>query len=145
LTASGSGGTGNISYHWTTGETTQSIIVTPNTSETYYLTIFDANNCAFTSFVSQYVETCVGLNEKNQDLSLISIYPNPSTGKFLINIKGNYENSNIEIYNSLGMLISRKKTINDHESIDLTEQSDGIYFLKVIDQESTSTYRIIKN
>ena len=44
--------TGGVTYVWSTGATTPSIIVSPTTSTTYYVTGYDANGCAASALVS---------------------------------------------------------------------------------------------
>jgi hypothetical protein len=51
LTANASGGNGNYSYLWSTGETTQSILVSPTSTTTYNVTVFD-------NFVTTNGSTC---------------------------------------------------------------------------------------
>jgi len=81
--------------------------------------IYEYSNIAF-----------VKLNDKN-----ISIYPNPSTG--LINLSSTNKD-NILIYNSLGTLIKNVTVNKGNNIIDLTNQKDGVFFLK------TKTKRIKK-
>ena len=82
------------------------------------------------------VNTCAGINEFNQD-GLISVYPNPSDGKFTIQLNSNNPiiNYSFEVYNLLGDKIwtnENQLSSNNTFEIDLRNQSSGIYFLKVI-------------
>jgi hypothetical protein len=74
------------------------------------------------------------------------IFPNPSTGKFTINmdtISGQIYS--IEISNVLGKIIYsdneiKKKSVYD---IDISSVPSGIYFLKIIDDSTIQTLKII--
>jgi hypothetical protein len=62
----------------------------------------------------------------------VSIYPNPSNGKFEINLKSDYNNSSeIKIYDIIGKEIYFSKGSQFPLQIDLTDQPKGIYFIKI--------------
>jgi len=62
LTATASGGTGSYTYMWSTGATTQSIIVTPESTSDYTVTITDANKCTDDATATITVNHCSELN-----------------------------------------------------------------------------------
>jgi uncharacterized repeat protein (TIGR03803 family) len=73
---------------------------------------------------------------KNNSETGINIYPNPTNGKFTIQIANRHQqtaNSTIEIYNVLGeKLYSDSKLYQQYSSeIDLSNSPKGIYFVKV--------------
>jgi len=74
--------------------------------------------------------------------NILSVYPNPSTGIFNLNI--NYSGkTNIKVSNILGVTIMEKQIyVNDNllENIDLSNNKDGIYFITI----STNNYSIVK-
>ena len=76
----------------------------------------------------------------------VSVYPNPSNGNVSINING--ENTNrIEIFNVLGEVVYSQNLLNkSSQSLNLTEsnfKSKGIYFVKVTNNTSSITERLI--
>ena len=79
----------------------------------------------------------VGVKENVIENTNFKIFPNPSTGLFnyeLLDVNSVADNYKIEVYNSVGSIIKRY-TINNNNlkgSIDLTEFSNGIYFLQII-------------
>lgn len=82
-------------------------------------------------------QTTVGLNQ-NESMNNINIYPNPNNGKLnLIVLNLKFKNLRLEIYNCLGELVLKNIIENEKNSIDLTNQVDGIYFIKVISDNST--------
>lgn len=81
------------------------------------------------------------LNEHNRGNSDITISPNPSNGKFIINsqnLKGK-----ISVYNLLGEEIYKSNTSSLQLAIDISNQPKGIYFVKVFDGTNSYTKKII--
>jgi hypothetical protein len=80
-----------------------------------------------------------------EDENQLSIFPNPSNGIFSINQQANFNKpQTIEIYNMLGENIytssTNKTKINN---INMSDSPKGLYFVKLIDGEKTSTQKII--
>jgi hypothetical protein len=77
--------------------------------------------------------TPVGIAEGKATANF-SVYPNPSNGRFKINLTGEDKTANIAIRNIVGQTILNK-TVNvagrSTETISLTDYSKGVYFLTV--------------
>ncbi|UGU18219.1 DNRLRE domain-containing protein [Sinomicrobium kalidii] len=65
LSAAVSGGTGNYSYSWNTGETTRDIQVCANETTTYTLTVTDGSGCSATEDFMVYTENVIEKSNKN--------------------------------------------------------------------------------
>ena len=76
-------------------------------------------------------------------LSDISISPNPSTGIFNISFSNTSGNVNIKIYNSIGETIINKNSASNN-IIDISDENNGLYFVKVTTNKGTSVNKIIK-
>jgi hypothetical protein len=86
--------------------------------------------------------TSVGIVETDNYPSL-RIYPNPTTGKFKIEIADQTHNDgeNIEIYDIFGKhLLSLPSLLSPETTIDISYLANGIYFLKL----NKLIYKIIK-
>jgi hypothetical protein len=84
-------------------------------------------------FKSQAIIT--GINPlTGENNNLISIFPNPSNGKFQIKSIGT-DVRKLEIYDGLGKVIYSNSKINGQESneVDLSTYPKGIYFVKIFD------------
>ena len=87
----------------------------------------------------------------NNDLPkrLINTFPNPTMGVVNVELSGFKDNIQIQLINSLGSLLyeTNKKIImdNDRQTIDISTYPNGIYFIKVIQNEQTYINKIIKN
>jgi hypothetical protein len=75
----------------------------------------------------------------------ISIYPNPTNG--IINIETTFldKNLKIEVYNNLSELLFEQKSVGKTNQINLSNLSNGIYFIKLIsDEKVLKTQKIIR-
>ena len=72
----------------------------------------------------------------------IVIYPNPSTGKITIKAE---DVKLIQIVNSVGKLIEQYKLEKETISINLSEQANGLYFIKFIGKKSTTVRKVMIN
>lgn len=80
----------------------------------------------------------------------LSVYPNPSNGQFnltLDNFTGN--DISIEVYNELGAVVYNEAVTDMgtdgymERQLDLSDLSEGMYFIKVISDNQSATKRII--
>jgi len=73
----------------------------------------------------------VGLYE-NQFEAHFNMYPSPSKGQLNIDLKGEVEINNIEVYNVIGLLVaSFNNQIQSENTFDLSNQSNGLYFARI--------------
>lgn len=87
------------------------------------------------------------LSSQSFEANQIAIFPNPSNGLFNISL-GDLSPNKIEVYDISGKLIvsqSKFESFDNTTAIDLSNASDGIYFIKISTENNTITKRIIKN
>lgn len=75
----------------------------------------------------------------------VDVYPNPSSGVFKVNAD-TAQVLSLVVYNTLGMPIEEHKATDEEpipQSIDLTSQQPGLYFLELATVEGKVTKRII--
>ena len=142
LTASG----GN-NYLWNTGETTQSIIVYPELEEEIY-TVTVSNGISFeTDDVSVFTYDC---SETETIFDNIQVYPNPTRNIANIKITGFNNSSSFQLYDIHGRLL-KNQPIEHIENqpvlitLDLSAYPNGMYILKIIENDNIHTKRIIHN
>lgn len=87
------------------------------------------------------VKECTGISEIDQDLFL-KIYPNPSKGVFVIESD---QNIKILIHDILGKEIKRSYIFSGHNSLDISPNNDGVYFLMVTINEQSQIIRLVKS
>jgi len=75
----------------------------------------------------------------------VVVYPNPSKGIFNLDLKSQVKN--ITVVNTLGALIY-EENINDSsivttKTIDLSQYTNGVYFINVSDDNGSSCYKVV--
>lgn len=79
------------------------------------------------------------------EIDLISVYPNPFDQSFTIYGNLDFVNSDVSLYNVLGVKVSIKvEPQNDRLQIKSDNLKSGVYFLKVLMNNSVRTLRIVK-
>ena len=73
----------------------------------------------------------------------IKIYPNPSNGRFIVELSNFEERSVITVSNILGAVVHRSYLESNVKPIELTNISSGLYFVSVTNGTTTVTKKII--
>ena len=95
--------------------------------------------------INEFMQT-IAINENKSNASL-SIFPNPGNGHFTLSIASDFvriNSGNIEIYNVLGEKIYQSEIKNPRSEIDISQQPNGIYILRVNDNGQSLNQRLIK-
>ncbi len=120
---------GADTYNWTSGDMTNSVVVTPGSTSQYTVTGTNALNCSSTSTIELLVSDCTGLNANSANASTIKMYPNPNNGEFVMELPEN-NGASITILNALGQhLVTTKADVFNH--LDLRAYNNGLYFIQV--------------
>jgi hypothetical protein len=82
-------------------------------------------------------------NDVKEKSSLMTIYPNPSNGKFTITINDIESSVYMEVYDLLGKLILNKE-FSRTTTLDFSNKESGIYLVKIISEQGFETKKIIK-
>jgi len=73
----------------------------------------------------------VGINQLEAKQNNLSIYPNPSKGRFIVGLPEN-ETSTVRLFNSIGEVILSEINVRGSKyNIDLTEMANGIYLINL--------------
>ncbi|WP_299113630.1 Ig-like domain-containing protein [uncultured Winogradskyella sp.] len=139
LTASG-----GDEYVWSTGQTTQTIQVSPNETTEYTVTVFNAvdfDEDTVTVYVDTDCEEDVDPVEGGGDpLDFdFSVFPNPASNYVNIRLEGSTALSRIYLYDITGKLIHSEIISNEYLSTSTTRQIDvsklhpGMYYIKMVD------------
>jgi hypothetical protein len=131
------GGTTPYTYSWSNGATgavAQSLV-----ANKYCVTVTDANGCTITACDS--VGVVSGLAQVD-NISKINIYPNPSTGRFNIDVELTAATANeVNIYTVEGQLVyhaAKDAANNSRYIVDLGNDAAGVYIVRI----STAGYSI---
>jgi PKD repeat protein len=134
-------------YSWDFGDASP-LDNTANPSHTYAgpgtynvtLTVTSAGGCN-TDFITQSV-TVVATGISTLNASNLSIYPNPSTGLFTLNM-GTTTKTHVEIYNMVGELISAQEFTAQTANIDLSNVKAGVYSVKISANNSNVVKQVV--
>lgn len=85
------------------------------------------------------MDETTGINSLSYDFS---ISPNPSNGKYKISSKTNFT---FEIYNISGIKIYSDNESKTEALIDISDQTNGVYFLKINTKSGSQTFKLINN
>ena len=137
-----SGGVGNYSYLWSDGSTTTNISGLSNGS--YSVTVTDGNGCTVSATETISI---VGINDIEW-INMIEVYPNPMEDILDIRLalKEKTEIS-IALYDILGKTIERrdfKSVLNKNMSFNVETLAQGIYYVKISNNEKQIALKIIK-
>lgn len=151
-----SGGVPPYTYLWNIGDTSDSI--TNLCLGKYCFNVTDSNGCVSAGCITVYRDSTVGLPTITANKFSVSVYPNPSNGKFsvvikngaaLVNSNGNNSGVNnyelgitnfMEVYNTFGQIVRTYSfsNVNSVLPIDLSDESNGIYFYRIINTDKSS-------
>jgi hypothetical protein len=90
--------------------------------------------------------TNASLSNSEFALESIIMYPNPSSSVLNVEIPASLGNNNqYEVFNNLGQVIKSGTTNSSNFSINTSNFSNGVYFLKLKVENATKTLKFIKN
>lgn len=131
LTASG-----GVSYLWSTGETTQSITVSPAIETLYYVIVTGENGCS--KLIDFTVMNVTGVKENETN---INIYPNPTNSTVNIEANGITE---VRVCDIIGQVMLETRTNTDALQIDMGNFANGQYLIQVYTADGLATRKIVK-
>lgn len=131
------------SYLWSTGETTQTITI--NGPGLFAVTIMDQNGCIGSDDIRITLPTIIkSLIEE----STISVFPNPSKGRFNIQFSVSEKSCRIEVINILNQIIyqAEEKNISTSQILKLDlNLPKGTYLLRLLSNDTSARKYIVVN
>ncbi|WCO00980.1 T9SS type A sorting domain-containing protein [Psychroserpens ponticola] len=108
----------------------------------YYIQVWsDGTNRATGLFdIAVYNTT---LSVEDNEFSDFELYPNPVNS--IVNFKANNSVENITVYNALGQNVMTVTPKVSQGVLDVSQLSDGLYFMKVRINNKVSTFKVLKN
>ena len=133
---------GALSYLWSHNNSSSiSVVVSPTSTTVYTLTGYNSFGCAKTSFFTQTVNACVGIQETGVNQIVLSVVPNPNNGEFTI---VSQENGDLKLFNELGQIISSSRLNEDNSwQLKLSGLSKGVYFVVLTSSNQLISKKII--
>ena len=148
-----SAGNPGCNYMWSTTETTESIMVSSTIDAVinYYVIVTDNIGCIGNDLITVTFVTCTSL-EDNDKTPQINIFPNPSSGKFKIQISDpeslrDKSEVNMQIMSIHGQIIHKENFMINSSSftkeLDLSKLPKGIYFISFRNQNFVKTEKLL--
>ncbi len=81
-------------------------------------------------------------NVSSVNNNFISVYPNPSNGEFFVTLNNN-SNYEVNIYNIAGKMIYFNHLNKNTNKINIGQQTPGVYFMKIYNDEVSKTIKLI--
>lgn len=119
------------------GETAQTFTATASGSYAVEVTF---NGCTVTSACETISLTGVDALSNNN----VSIYPNPTNGIVNINLGGNNSLVDYFITTIEGRVVESGRTSANMIEVDLSKEGNGIYFLRINSEKTSTVHKLIK-
>ncbi len=136
--------TNDVTYEWNFGDGNTSTIENPShtyaTDNTYdvELIIYSNDSCFSDTITQSVVVMSTRVNDINKNEKLF-IYPNPADD--FISIKSNLNYTSTSILDVTGKTV---KQVTSSSKIDVSNLTNGIYFIKLIGKENTVIKKFVK-
>ncbi len=125
------------SYLWNTGATTPTITV--NADGSYSMLATATNNCTYSDTV--YVKMGNAINDVWS--KQIAIYPNPATSNLNISIPQSLNSTIVEITDTHGKAIERTENAPSNLQYDISNWSQGVYFVRIYNNKNYAVFKVI--
>ncbi|MBA3681322.1 MAG: T9SS type A sorting domain-containing protein [Bacteroidetes bacterium] len=139
LTASGAN-----TYSWNTTATNSVIVVSPTVTTGYTVTGTDASGCKNIALITQSVSTCTGIEMLTTlNSPAIILYPNPTNGNITVELN-NESGKAIEVIDITGRVVLNVFSSENKVKVNINDLSNGIYYVKVTNDNVINIIKIIK-
>lgn len=118
----------------------------PNASGTGNIYIMydytDVNGCTGSATDSIWVDLCLGLTDPQ---SAFTVMPNPTSGNLMVLLNhAPSAGSRVEVVNALGQVVIAQPVNTINTQIDMSFVDNGSYFVRVINDDSVTVIRVVK-
>ena len=120
---------------------------TATANGSYWVVYTDSNGCVSPNSDATIITNIIDTTSVGQlsNLSGISVYPNPNNGIFTIQSENNnLSNAIVEVMDVTGKIIFNETFTENRKTVDLTQNANGFYLVKINLGEETGFLRIIK-
>ncbi len=134
---------GAATYTWSFQTAQPVIVVSPGVTTVYTLSGTDLNGCTGMASFTQSVSVCTGLSENTMPMGIL-IFPNPTSGSFIIKVDNREGGNTMALYNSLGQSLLEQTIIKENTTIQLQDHAPGVYYLHVKGAANERVFKVVK-
>ncbi|MNV71477.1 hypothetical protein D3C71_1644990 [compost metagenome] len=110
-----------------------------STTITYNYT--NSNGCSGSAQSLATVDACASIGEN--DLKLVSVYPNPSTGMITV-YSGEIQLNGIQVFNALGQVVYELNGIQTgKQDLNLSNMAKGVYTIRILTEAGTQHVPVV--
>ncbi len=131
-------GSGFVSYDWNTNATTAT--VSAFLTGTYEVTVIDNNGCEGSDAISLVFDPCLGVEENTLEAL---IYPNPTMN--FVKVEVPLADFTYQLTDLNGAILQTEQVVGMNTTVDFSELAQGVYLLKIVQNEKEIIERIVKN
>ncbi|MBI2721304.1 MAG: T9SS type A sorting domain-containing protein [Bacteroidetes bacterium] len=102
------------------------------------------NGCSKTANVNIVVNPCTGIDSKAIASSELSVYPNPNTGIFTLELN-NGAAKTVVVTDLTGRVILTETSTANKLNINISNFANGVYFVKVQSNSTVEVIRVVKH
>lgn len=118
-----------------------SSVVSPTASSVYTVT-GTSGGCVGSTTSNVTVNVCTGIDEQSQSqLNNVVVYPNPSNGEFTIATENEGE---LQVVDVLGKILLKQHLNSGQNQIDLSSETNGMYFINITVNGLSKTGKLVK-
>jgi len=105
----------------------------------------DANGCSGSATDSIWVDICSDITNVSANGN-VSLFPNPASTQFTIQLAAAPAAPvTVEVTNELGQVVNSFTMTGTTQQVNMTSLNAGVYFVRVINGDSVSVHRVVKN
>jgi len=101
------------------------------------------NGCVNSASTTILVVNCTGIQEENEFVKQISIYPNPTKGNIVVETSSDIEKT-ITILDARGRTIYNETSKQKTLQYSIAAEANGIYFIKISTALGKKEFKIVK-
>lgn len=115
----------------------------PVVSTAYTVTGTDMNGCKGQTVVYLTVNECTGITNITGTIEGLEVYPNPNSGEFTVELNNGLAKT-IEVVDVTGRIISLTSSTDNQVKMNITNLSNGVYYVKVKSDNAVEVLKVVK-
>lgn len=84
------------------------------------------------------------MTSEHDDSRNVHVFPNPSTGQFVIRLPQETNQVWVEVYDAIGQQVHSQQTNNNFVNVDLSSEKAGVYFARFHNAQFSNTAALVK-